>query len=452
MKWLEKFAVKIRQNALRLWTTRHFPFDGLVVIALAAIATHSCEQTRFMHALEMANLDAWVASEDPKPSRDIVLVDIDDKDYDQSFKQTSPLKADEVKKLVTAVVNAGAALVVVDLDTSAWTAADLPTTWLSRSASSKVIWARTTAGQGPGLVLNNVAGWSQRPDLPSEVCWGVPQVVLSGGIVRAYPPRIPIPQATVPSLAAAATAVFARQTDGEEREYAPASRLVRNCEALSFQFSGEPEAAILRSGRASFPMYHARDARTFATWNEMRTPLTDKLVVLGGTYAQARDRYLTPAGDRFGIQIVATAIQSELNRPIPLDASTSFFFTVDIVLGLILLALGSILPRFSAMWVVMGGIPAAAFLGSFIVFRSAPAHFFSFLPVLLGVFFHKVIEEWRDGVGAGRKHERLRMEIVILQKENSKLQFDLAALDDRRATLSDVEMNDVLSRITVERA
>src|SRR5882757_6414810 len=113
-EWRRDFVEKVHLNAGHL--RRHPPYVGFVIIVLAALLTHSCEKTRMMQSLEMANLDAWVAAQKTVLVKDIILVEIDQDDYDvkTTFDRRSPLNKDEIKKLIGLIANAGASVVVVD--------------------------------------------------------------------------------------------------------------------------------------------------------------------------------------------------------------------------------------------------------------------------------------------------------------------------------------------------
>ncbi|MGH9421645.1 MAG: CHASE2 domain-containing protein, partial [Thermoanaerobaculia bacterium] len=429
------------------------PIVGLVIIVLAALTTGSLEKTRFLQALEMANLDAWIVSQNPSPSKDIVMVDIDQNDYHSAFASTSPLVAEGVKNLITKIASAGARVIVVDLDTAHWTREDLPPGWLERlphpltADPSRVIWARTMSEERDGPVLQSRLAGREDKDLDegkNTICWGVPEILQSGGVVRSYRARIPttIAGTTVPSLATAAAILFASADHRASRPTRPVRVTAVNCDAVSSQFESVYETLILKAGSLKFDKYHSADVRAHEGF-----PLLGKIVVLGGTFAEARDSYHTPAGTKDGLEILATAIASELDDPKPLEPSGWEFITVDIVLGLLLLLAGRLLPRVIDLLVVILGVPVAAFLGSYALYHSS-SYFFSFMPVLLGVFLHKVFDQWREGHRASKKIEGVEK----LQEENMQLKRDLAALDDTRKTWSERDSVNVLVHITQERA
>ncbi|HEX7679023.1 MAG TPA: CHASE2 domain-containing protein [Thermoanaerobaculia bacterium] len=410
---IEIFVEKVRINADHL--KRHRPYAGVVIIGLAALLTGQCERSRFIQALEMANLDAWVVSHHTDLSRDIVMIDIGDNDYKETFDRKSPLDRGKVRKLIVLIAKAGASVIAVDLDTADWTPQDLPPDWLREGIrpghqTPTIIWARTThEAEGGHLLLNRFAGRDDTTPIQAAdetVCWGVPEVLESGGFVRAYHRNISLGATTVPSLAAAAAAAFR-----EPRPHYETTGSV-NCSILSHRFDDRASPAILRTGGRRFPRYHPPELELMGTspsdaGTPVVTPLSDKIVILGGSFAEARDSYWTAAGKRDGIEVLATAIDSEMHKPMPLEASGLLFYIVDIVFGLIILLTGRLLPYSGSLLVVVGAIPVAAVVGSFLAFSSW-SYFASFMPVLLGVFLHKLFDDWWEALKTREKGGVLR--------------------------------------------
>ncbi len=405
----EIFVDKVRRNADHL--NQHRPYAGFVIIAVAALLTGQCERTRFIHSLEMANLDAWVVSQKSDLSQDIALIDINDDDYQKTFNRESPLKQDKVKELIVSIAKAGPSVIVVDIDTADWPKEDPPSGWLRRAIPGLpvpiVIWARTTHKvDGGHLLLDRFAGRDDTVPIQAgdeTVCWGVPEVLESGGFVRAYHRNISLGATTVPSLAAAAASAFR-----EPRPHLDQTGSV-NCSVLSHKFDDRASPAILQTGSRRFPRYHPAELRELVGTpsSDTGTPLSNKIVVLGGSFAEARDSYWTAGGKRDGIEILATAIDTEMRSPMPLEPSRALFYVLDIVFGLLILLVGRLLPRAIGLLFVVVAIPIAAVAGSFLAFSSW-SYFASFMPVLLGVFLHKVFDDWWESYQAREKGNVLR--------------------------------------------
>ncbi len=410
---IKSFVKKVSHNADHL--KLHRPVAGFVIIGLAALLTGQCERSRFIHALEMANLDAWVVSQNSEISRQIALIDIDDSEYQNksTFEGHSPLKPDEVKKLIALIARGGAGVIVVDIDTTDWREQDLPSGWLRSAAPDRalpiVIWARTTHPlDGGPLLLSNVAGRDDTtiPTDDQTLCWGIPKVLESGGLLRAYPRYITLGTTSVPSLAAAAAAAF-----HDPRPHYEKTGSI-NCNILSRNFEDGPSAAVLRTGNRRFARYHPAELREFMASPAVDkvTPLSGKVVVLGGSFAAARDSYWTAVGPRDGIEILATAIDSELHKPMPLEASVVLFYVIDVLVGLLILLISRLLPKSWSLLFVVLAVPASAFAGSLLAFWSG--YFASFMPVLAGVFFHKLFDDWWEARKSGKKLEEYSEETL----------------------------------------
>jgi CHASE2 domain-containing sensor protein len=356
----------------------------------------------------MANLDAWVVTQDSELSREIVLLDIDNDEYQKTFEGHSPLKPEEVTNLISLIAKAGAGVIIVDIDTTDWTEQNLTSGWLKPAAPDRllpiVIWARTTQQvDGGPIVLSNVAGRKDTtmPTNDQTLCWGVPKVLESGGLLRAYPRYITLGKTAVPSLAAAAAAAF-----HDPRPHYEKTGSI-NCNILSRNFDDGPSAAVLRTGSRRFARYHPAELREFMAPPvvDQATPLSGKVVILGGSFAAARDSYWTARGQRDGIEILATAIDSELNKPMSLEKSAVLFYVIDVLVGLLILLVSQVLPKTWSLLFVVLAVPAAAFAGSLFAFWSG--YFASFMPVLAGVFFHKLFDDWWEARKSGEKPDDL---------------------------------------------
>jgi CHASE2 domain-containing sensor protein len=391
------------------------PISAFLTILAIALFTKSCEQTRLMQGLMMANLDAWLVTQSPTISREIGLVTIDAGDYGQTFQRRSPLDAREVWKIIVAVARAGATVIVVDLDTSDWKADELPPGWLQElSAASTtgqaptVLWARPATHPEAGLVsLGRVVGQDARliDRLGNtSVCWGVPEVLDNGGLIRSYSSRVHIGNnIVVPSLAGAAALAFNAAGHAVDRSWRETAD-VGNCRLLQREFNkkGDDDTEILKSGSRRFVRFRSSQMTPLSG-----TPLLDKIAILGGTFPEARDAYQTPLGKRDGIELLATAIDSELHTPIPLEPWGGLFFVVDILVGLFILLMGRV---FSPGWrlpVVILVIPAAAILASYYLYNSGE-DFSSFMPVLCGVLAHELVDDWRESAKLRREVKELR--------------------------------------------
>jgi len=403
---------------------KNLPTGGFVIIIIAASLSSWFEHTGFVQALKMANFDAFVVSQNPVHSEKVVRVEIDEEDYkdEKTFKRTSPLSQSQVMSLVESIAKARPIAIVVDLDTSDWDPTKITPAWIGApprlpSDTPAMIWARPLSRkEGQPAQLSAVAGKRDVDLIDGSLCWGVPEVLETRGVVRSYRPLVPFGSGTVPSLASAAAIVF---RSGERRSGAPSGEpaAAPNCKVLSYLGKPATKEALLKTGALKFDIYTSSQVRKFKGF-----PFQGKLVVLGGTFPEARDQLSTPVGQRPGIEILATSIDSELGRPIPLHPPLWRFFTVDILFGFALLLVGHFLPKKLRVPFVLL-LLAAAIVCSFLIFDLS-WYFFSFMPVLIGIFLHRVLDEWWEGLGRRKKTDDVRSPVSEMESIELSLRID----------------------------
>lgn len=361
---------------------RYFGSGALVVLA-AALITSSIEGSWLFRHLENANLDTWLLAKSVQVSPDVFVVSITDDDYRGLFQATSPLRPDVVKRIVNAIAAAGPRALGVDLDTSEWdanSAASLP-------KNVPIVWAREASDDGKSL--EKVLGGDG-----AGVCFGLPAFVPDeDGVIRRYPSQSSFAQHLV---AACRDQESPAESKGDE------GKLIN--------FRGDLGAFDHLSSTALLALADTPQ------WT-MNNPLKGRIVLLGGSFRAARDKYYTPLGRMDGVDILAHAAQSELPGGAVRSPGGAFFFALDLALGLVLVAGTWLLPRGWSLPAVFLGLPVVAFLASWAAFQSL-GYFASFVPVLGGVLIHEVIEHARE-----YRH---------LLHENTALQHELAALEEEK--------------------
>ena len=371
----------------------HFA-TGAAVVLLIAVTSWFLHEHRIMEHFEMANLDVFFLSlSKPVDAGTIAVVPITDDDYKELFKGKSPLEPAVVTQLIMACAVAGAKIIAVDLDTSEWKInerekAEQAVADASPKHSARLVWA--------------VGGWVNadgKPELEplagveSPSCEGVPASIPdTDGVVRGYLTTI----GTQPNMALAINSLAKH----------PSSRCFS---AVSQPAVGQMHYINYAGGGASFPHPSAKtvinDAGTEA-WRNYNW-LQNRIVIIGGSYRAGRDKYFTPAGYMDGVDILALTVLSLENG---IRAPTArVFFTTDVLLGFALL---TVTWFFHRTWVVLVSfllIPAIALLTSFAAFRTF-GYFFSFVPIVSGVFFHHLVEH-------ALEHRRLRREVGELRQK-----------------------------------
>jgi CHASE2 domain-containing sensor protein len=364
-------------------------------VLVAALATLGMEDSWFFRHMENSNLDIWLHAKAPIPSDRVFIVDITDDDYKTLFGSTSPLNPGEVAVIVEAIRDSGASLIGVDLDTSGWSA--------DAAAAARqyknTVWAREyLEGDGKDAGLQNVLG-GDRPD----VCFGLPAYVPDeDGVIRHYEPVVDLPH--------------------EPPEFSFAARIVAGCgakppaadsstgEAKLINFLGDPKAFGHLSAKSLLTLYQTDG------WKHSANPLQGRIVLLGGAFRAARDKFDTPAGRMDGVDIVAHDIVSELPDGEVKSPGKRFFFAVDVGLGLLLVAGGWLLPRKWALPAMLVVVTVTALLASWLAFRSF-GYFASFVPVLGGVLTHELFEHFLEHHELLKEHQELLRERDELRRE-----------------------------------
>jgi CHASE2 domain-containing sensor protein len=379
---------------------KHF-VTGCAVVLIAAVITHLLEDSWIFRHLENANLDIWLLAKKPVPSKDVFVVSITDDDYRNLFHATSPLQQDVVQQIVTAITAAGAKTIGVDLDTAEWDpgrAAALE----ALPGHVPVVWAREYSEDAEDGKLERVLGGAGE-----GVCYGLPSYTPDeDGVIRRYEPVL--------------------HTRNGRAEVSFARRIAGNCEEPKTpegEAGGEEKLINFIGDRRAFDHLSSAALLTLSAvpgWSSgAQNPLRGKIVLLGGTFRAARDKFFTPVGRMDGVDILAHTVHSELpGGEVPRPGGL-FFFVVDLLLGVALVSGVWFLPRGWALPAIFLGVPVLAFVASWATFQSV-GYFASFVPVLGGVLLHEMIEHFHEHRHLLREHAHLIREHEALLREVKK--------------------------------
>jgi hypothetical protein len=122
-------------------------------------------------------------------------------------------------------------------------------------------------------------------------------------------------------------------------------------------------------------------------WPATGSPLDGRIVLLGGEYAAARDVHFTPVGERFGLELVAEAVDGEIEGRFASHFAKPIEILLDLTAGIALVWMHWWLRRGWAIYATAVLIFAVSVVCSIIAFRSA-AYWFNFTAVLVGVWIH----------------------------------------------------------------
>jgi CHASE2 domain-containing sensor protein len=246
--------------------------------------------------LDQAAIDLESRWRRPSTDSPIVVVHITDDDYETLFGSTSPLSPSRVGEILDAITVGKPRLIGVDLDTSHHDYATLE------------------SDHWPSIV------WMQ--DLIADRGEARPGAV-KGLDAAAFRGR-PLSTNSATRVDTAGLAIVAPDTDGLIRRYQRCWK-TRDGSFPSFVWAiSEPQHADVECASQPRPRRHVIEYGRFTRWSFsvgqiLEQPhaareqwLKDRIVLLGGAYAAARDVHATPLGQMFGIDILAAAIETEL--------------------------------------------------------------------------------------------------------------------------------------------
>jgi CHASE2 domain-containing sensor protein len=380
----------------------YFLHGALFVLAAAGL-TYWLHDRGVFDRWENNNLDRMLFIKAPHQSDKIVLVVIDEDDYRSQFKSRSPLAAEGVINIIDAILKGKPKVVGVDLDTSQWVLEENatgepvapPMTVDSQIARlEKVVWARDGWTENGHFQMASVLG-----DDPTDICFGLPALrVDDDGIVRRFFPAYN-PADNAPGFS---------------------STLIHYTNRASCKSNGAPIAGSSEEqgrlinflgSRDNFRKLTASSILALAKIPEWQnnSDVAGKIVLLGGAYRAARDRFSTPVGAMDGVEVLAHVVQTELGKPLG-EAPAWVYVVADITVGLALLAALYHLPP---VWRTIGLLSSflLAIIASFLIFQGS-SYFFSFVPVVAGVLVHHVIEQHFESRELRRENQELRSKLA----------------------------------------
>lgn len=364
-----------------------------------SLATAAAERMGLFAPFESIALDTYVASAAPQSAPAVVIVTITDDDYMNPalFGGRSPLDSQLVRQLVEKILNGKPAVVGVDVTT-----ADAGYQTIDEvTVNPQVVWVRAAipnvTGEDqsePHWRLDRVLGRDAAPDDPRSGISLFPKD--ADGFVRRYYRR-PALTTDVGSVAPASlfwatvqkycAAVSDSQCSRIRDDAATASS-----ESRWFNFAGD--------------RYKFRKIAAGAIDAVPPDDFRDKIVLLGGSFAEARDLYSTPMGPVAGVDLTAFAIASELQNGGITAANHVVMFVVDLIMAATVVSLSWLWPPGSRLNAI--AIPAAIVLfavaGSYVAFR-ALGSWASFIPLGVGIWIEQLYHSAHEA-----KHARAQLE------------------------------------------
>lgn len=367
------------------------------VIVAFAILTTTMSRMGWFQGLESPSLDSFLLLNEPTEAAHVVIVGIDEADYRDLFKGSSPLDPEKVRRIIEVVAAGDPAVIGVDLDSSDGRFLKLQ---MPDCSSVPIVWAQDG-------VVDEERGWLE----PQKV-WGkhAPHGLQEGcsrglavmiedrdGIVRRYRRAYKVGEtvdAETPQpvlYTSFPTAVLRAYANSGNPTALDALR-DQNEDPLILNFFGTPDRfpvievrELLSDGGESW----TKDAEAWRTAG----PLKDKIVLVGGFYRAARDKYVTPVGAMHGVQLMAQVIDTELAGKAVRSPGFWLMVGIDLALGFVLAAIYYWWRDHPAraLWVSLGVglvlLPAA----SYVAFRSS-AYWVNFMPMAVGVIIAQLYD------------------------------------------------------------
>jgi hypothetical protein len=129
--------------------------------------------------------------------------------------------------------------------------------------------------------------------------------------------------------------------------------------------------------------------------------LKDKIVMLGGKYESSRDFYETPLGTKYGVDLSAVAVETELSGTGIRHANHYALVALEVAAGLTLALLTHLFPHGWRHLLALAAIPLLALFGSLLAFSSF-AMWANFVPTLFAAQIHFLY----DKLAEARRLER----------------------------------------------
>ncbi len=312
----------------------------------------------------------------PAEARRVAIVNISDEDYARLFNSRSPLDYAVLRRLVDAVARGGAKVIGVDIDTSDASFTHI----MAEQRWPPIVWARAVVIGSEGEILELKPALGGQPLPPGH--HAAPPVLPedSDNVTRRYRRVVTVNGEDIPTFNWSLYSLFV-----------PAEAAARGPldESLYVRFAGDTAATHRLHIPASQLLEMSKDAG-WASGDLVR----DKIVIIGGTYL-GQDRHQTPLGLMAGVDVVASATETELMGGGFKPPSNWLKFLLTLFDGVLLVVLFHRVGFKKAILYSLLLIPALALLCSLVAYRGLSGWLY-FAPTLVIVLVHQVVEHVKD--------------------------------------------------------
>lgn len=380
--------IRLRHWAIRSQPEPLFSWHWVVTTIVLILLTDWLGRLWFLQYPNLISNETLAMFTDRPTAQYTALVTIDSQDYRTYFAARSPLDPQKLRASVCAILAHHPAVLVVDLDTSdpSFTNLQLPAT------KTSIVWGRPLYRFRGRTIVGNVLGQAGAPLLQG---FAVAEEDRDGAI-RSFPRAINIDDKWFPTAYWQAVLQFRavnRGTSSNEQLVLP-------------RYQNDLEVARLATN-FDFPAYALRELfrepSTCQTSAVLEGPpdFSNKVVLLGGTYDYS-DTHRTAFQEQWGVEVVASAIESDLSGHGVRHFPKLQKYLVECVLALIIAAL------FSRLFVVPATLITLAGLLPMVIFGNIIAVWISgyegmVIPFVVGLLLEQMANAVHKGEHAQRK-------------------------------------------------
>jgi CHASE2 domain-containing sensor protein len=424
---------------------------ALPIIALVSLLTLVLDHYGWLRSFETAALDRFFILKEHVPASDVVLVQIDDQDYQQLFHETSPLDPLTLGDIIDSIAKNQPRLIAVDIDTSANVFKDMkissswpPVIWArgAHQAVKKSSWRgmRLLPTKDEGFVLEGVLG---KTEAPASLSTGIALMPLdSDSQIRRLQRDFPIADLESPSSPKLRVDSFHWAV---VRKYCELASGDKRCAKLVPSQSANSDGGNLILNLAIDPYAFDPPIKASRVLDESRTgnvsgsppvflSLKDKIVILGGRYNASSDYYETLTGTKYGIDLTAIAVESELSGTGLRGANSFTLIILEALAGLVLVVFNFLFPLGWKHLIALMAIPLVALLGSFIAFSSL-ALWINFVPTLLATQLHVLYDKLAEA-------KLLQKEVLVLRGRLTSYEHATQSHDEDSAVSEDSRLEE----------
>ena len=402
------FPPRHGRGFLKNWV-HHLP----IIVGLSLIVALLAHWGWF-HGFQTMALDSLLLAQNSRRSDQVVIVTIGDDEFNspELFNGLSPLIPEKLGSILKAIAAGKPRLIAVDIDTSSQAQsagyrqlADL----ISGEVWPPIIWSVD------GDVESGHHGGHDKPSLHVFPALAGTQSVTSGlivmpsdpdGVIRRYYRSFQVTSEAsnkhasedshdsshVDSLPWAVVKEYSRQTP--QAELSKSLRHLRDNRSppneLLMNFPGDRYTFTHIAAQTVLDSYAKREF-----WSSEKSPIRDKIVLVGGTYRAARDVHPTPVGLVSGVELLALAVESEVQGTGIRLMHEAFAILIDILFGSLLVYLNwrFVSPR--AIFLNLFAVGILALIASYITFNTF-GYWLNFSLVLVGIWLHNQLDVVRE--------------------------------------------------------